>query len=278
MKKLLIVFLVCLPLITLFSDDFPSIKGWQKAGEVKTYYPDNLWEYINGAADNFLSYGFKELNYCDMSKDELTVTVNIYDMGNVLNAFGVYTSEKGTDQETLDIGVESILSLPYQCLLLKGQYYIKIDAFEGEITEEKGKALLKTVSEALPGSNELPEELAMLPLKNKTEGSENFIRENFLGLEVLKNCVFAEYKEDKSEYKVFLVVFEQEVEKDYFSQLKEKWDDKEYKDLRIMYREVPYSGYVGVCLIDNRITGIAGIENQKELFKKLYTLKKFVKK
>ncbi len=273
MKKLLVIILVTIPLFSMFAKDFPSIKGWEKAGEVKTYYSDNLWEYINGAAENFLSYGFVELNYCDMQKDDLIVTVNIYDMGNNLNAFGIYTSEKGRDQETLDMGVESILSLPYQCLQLKGQYYIKIDAFEGELTEKKALALLTAVSEALPGSNDPPEELAMLPTENKIKGSENYIRENFLGLEILKNSVFAEYKEGKKEYKVFKIILDEGAEKKYLGQLKDKWDTKNYKDMDILYRQVPYSGYVGVSLIDNTITGIAGIEKEKVLFKKLYDLK-----
>ncbi|MEJ2628983.1 MAG: hypothetical protein P8078_10545, partial [bacterium] len=95
MKKIVIIFLIILPLTVLFSFDFPSLPGWQQVGEVKMYHSDNLWEYINGAADHFISYGFEELTYGDISKDELTVTVNVYDMGSVLNAFGIYTSEKG---------------------------------------------------------------------------------------------------------------------------------------------------------------------------------------
>lgn len=278
MKKLLTVILIITSLLTVFSQDFPSIEGWERAGEVKTYYADNLWEYINGAAENFLSYGFVELNYCDMQQGDLIVTVNIYDMGNALNAFGIYTSEKGTDQETLDIGVQSILSLPYQCLQLKGQYYIKIDAFEGVLTKETATSLLQAVSEALPGSNESPEELEMLPTDNRIKDSENFIRENFLGLEILKNSVFAEYKKGKKEFKVFKVILENGAEKKYLDQLKEKWDSKKYKDMEILYRQVPYSGYVGVSLIDNNITGIAGIEKEKDLFKKIYNLKKSAKK
>jgi len=273
MKKIIIAILIILPLFFALSNDFPSIKGWEKAGEVKTYYPENLWEYINGAADNFLSYGFKELNYCDIRKDSLIVTVNIYDMGNSLNAYGIYISEKGAEQETLDIGVESIVSLPYQCLLLKGQYYVKIDVYEGQLTKDKAVQLLKAVSDALTGSDEPPEELALLPSKNKIKESENFINENFLGLEVLTNCLYAEYIADSTEYKIFKVIVNEESKKEYLTLLKEKWDAEKYKDIEILYRKVPYSGYVGVSIIDNTITGIAGIEDLKQLFNTLYNLR-----
>jgi len=272
MKKIVIIFLIIHPLTVLFSFDFPSLPGWQQVGEVKMYHSDNLWEYINGAADHFISYGFEELTYGDISKDELTVTVNIYDMGNNLNAFGIYTSEKGREQETLDIGIESLLSLPYQCLLLKGQYYIKIDVFEGELTREKGIELLKALSDAMPGSNEVPKELALLPAENKVEGTENFIKEDFLGLETLSNCVFAEYKEDTLQYRVFKVIIAEEQVKEYYSKLEEKWNQKEFKGCSILFREVPYAGYVGVCLIDGINTGVAGLEDKQKLFENLYTL------
>jgi len=274
MKKLITVMLILLPLLIALSNDFPTIKGWEKAGEIKTYYPNNLWEYINGAADNFVSYGLKELNYCDIKKDSLIVTVNIYNMNNPLNAYGIYTSEKGAEQTTYDIGVESILSLPYQCLLLKDQYYVKIDVYEGQLTEEIAVQLLKAVSEALPGSNEPPEVLKTLPSENKIKDSENFIKENFLGLEVLKNCAFAEYKTDTTEYKVFKAIVNKEEEKEYVSNLKKKWDIQQFKDMEILYRKVPYSGYVGVSTIDNTITGIAGIEDLQLLFSALYDLRK----
>ena len=45
--------------IPLSAVEFPDVEGWEKTSEVKTYTPDNLWEYINGAADQFIEYGFR---------------------------------------------------------------------------------------------------------------------------------------------------------------------------------------------------------------------------
>ena len=39
----------------------PGITGWQLAGNSYHYLPENLYNYINGAADLFLSYGFVKL-------------------------------------------------------------------------------------------------------------------------------------------------------------------------------------------------------------------------
>ena len=40
---------------------FPEIAGWKQSGEVETFIPKNLYEYINGAADLYLMYDFEEL-------------------------------------------------------------------------------------------------------------------------------------------------------------------------------------------------------------------------
>jgi len=49
----------------------------------RTFRPDNLFEYINGAAEAYLSYDFKGLIVADFGADasKATLTVEIYDMG-----------------------------------------------------------------------------------------------------------------------------------------------------------------------------------------------------
>ncbi|MBU0985670.1 MAG: hypothetical protein KKH68_00325, partial [Proteobacteria bacterium] len=76
----------------IFSAALP-LPEWKLAEQPYRYIPPNLYEYINGAAEFFIAYGFTELagaNYAPVSGDKDTVTVDIYDMGNKLNAFGVF--------------------------------------------------------------------------------------------------------------------------------------------------------------------------------------------
>ena len=40
---------------------FPGFEDWTKKGKPDLYTPDNLFEYINGAAEVFLSYDFVKL-------------------------------------------------------------------------------------------------------------------------------------------------------------------------------------------------------------------------
>ena len=60
------VLLISIFVLSAQAEDFPKLKGWTPVSEVSTYEPENLWEYINGAAELFLAYGFQFLRSCDL--------------------------------------------------------------------------------------------------------------------------------------------------------------------------------------------------------------------
>jgi len=39
----------------------PELESWTLVDSPQVYHPENLFEYINGAAESYISYGFKEL-------------------------------------------------------------------------------------------------------------------------------------------------------------------------------------------------------------------------
>lgn len=261
-------------LTSLNAADFPDIKGWKRVSEAKTYNPGNLWEYINGAADQFLAYDFQLLRLCELSSKGLTVTVNIYDMGTRLNAFGIYDSERPDESKKMAIGAEAVILPPYQCLLLKDTYYVKVDVYEGKITESVGKDLLKSIAEALSGAEEYPEELERLPSEGKVAGSEGYIREGYLGMADLRNCVYAKYLEKKKqEYQVFLMIPEPSKSKEaIWKNLTLKWKSKKHKKHTVLYKKIPYKGLVGIMFTDKGIFGVSDSADEKEMLKRLENL------
>ena len=254
---------------TAFAADFPKLKGWKAESQVITYHPENLWKYINGAAEQFLAFDFQELTYRDISRKGLVVTVHIYDMGSPLNAYGIYTAERPDESDRHAIGGEAVILPPYQCLLLKDSYYVKIDAYEGEISEETGLDLVKTLADALPGVDGFPEELTRLPKENMIEGSQGYVRESFLGLGELTQCVFGKYKNDSSEFQRFIIAFDSGVtQEDVGDLLGERWKQRKYKGNTVLFREVPYRGYVGVAYDGIRWIGVADCKTEKELLER----------
>lgn len=271
MKMLnLILVIIVLIISPLQATDFPNIKGWKPASDVLSYNPDNLYEYINGAADQFIAYGFQELVSCDLSSQGLQVTIDIYDMGTRLNAFGMYKIERPRDQKALAIGTEAYISPPYQCLLLKDNYYVKVNIYEGEITNENGKPLLEALAEALPGEAGYPEELQNLPLVGKVPGSESYARQAFLGLSELTNCVYAIYKDGEKEFKYFVIVsIGKKTNYSTWERLAKKWKKLDHEKVSVLTKKVPYMGLTGVVLTGKKIIGVTECADEAKVLKRL---------
>jgi hypothetical protein len=255
---------------------FPEPEGWKSAGEVLTFGRDNLWEYINGAADAFLAYGFLGLNVADLSSGDLQVTVEVYDMGTPLNAFGIFRAEFPAGTEKLAVGAEAALVPPYQCLLLKDSRYVKIEVLDGEVTPESGKKFLQALSAALPGPDGLPKPVLELPAEGKVAGSEAYASSSFLGTGDLKGAVHATYKDDAGkEYKAFLLIpGEDETAEELWSRLADRWQPVEREGAPVLSKRIPYSGTAGLLRTSDGILGVAGMPDTKALLERLDALSK----
>ena len=250
--------------------DFPAIEGWSLAGEVTAKSPDNLWEYNNGAAEAFLAYGFQGLRYADIKSGDLVVTVEIYDMGTPINGFGIYTTERSTDAERIDIGAEGALALPYQCLLLKDRHYLKLNLYQGELNRSKAAPLLEALTAALPGKDGWPAELGLLPEKGQVAGSLGYTREAYLGMSVLTDCVHAEYTGDEKPFQRFTIIAGSADERQAaWAKLTAKWTATELKGKPVLWKEIPYQGITGTILTDKGIFGVSSCADEKEMMTRL---------
>lgn len=248
--------------------DFPSVDGWTQAGDVLTYDADTLWEYINGAAELFVSYGVRTCRTADLSSGDLTVTVDLYDMGTRLNAYGVFEREASGESVEVADAVAALVSPPYQALLLKGSTYAKVNVFEGELSLEAGQELLEGLASALPGENTHPPEFQLLPLVGRVAGSESYQAEAFLGLTELTDCVFAEYvQEGEENWQGFVVV--PEAAQTVWDGLAGDWSSVEAGGQEVLFREVPYRGLVGVTWTDDGLFGVSGAADQEALLQRL---------
>ena len=253
---------------------FPEVNGWAQAGEVLTYDADNLWEYINGAAELFVEYDMQTCRTADLSSGDLTVTVDLYDMGTPLNAFGIFVRERPAPGTSLPNATEATVSPPYQALLLKGATYVKVNAIEGELGEASGRELLEALAAALPGQTTYPAELGLLPEAGKIAGSEGYKREAFLGLTELKRCLYAEYTgEGEETYQAFVVLPpEGSSPASAWEALAGAWESMQHEGRTILYTEVPYRGLAGVVQTDRSVVGVAGAADRDELLKRLENL------
>ena len=74
---------------------FPdNIEIFSRSGQLRVYTKENLYEYINGHADFFITSGFIRLTAGEYTKtgsppEQSDAVVDIYDMGKNIHAFGI---------------------------------------------------------------------------------------------------------------------------------------------------------------------------------------------
>jgi len=254
--------------------EFPAVEGWTQEGEVRVYTADNLWEYINGAADLFVEYDVLTCRTTDLVSGTMVVTVDLYDMGTPLNAFGVYARERPEAGVALAGAAQAAISPPYQALLLKGSTYVKVNAVEGELTEHSGRQLLEVIARALPGEPGLPAELDLLPSDGRVAGSEGYQRRGFLGLSELNDCLHAEYRgEGGRTWQGFVVLpFAGASAESTWGALAGAWEAIEHGGHAVLLREIPYTGVVGVVRGGGVLLGVSGAADRAELLLRLDAL------
>lgn len=270
MKNLVLLFAVAAFAVPIGATGIPEIDGWSPAGEVAAYDAESLWEFINGAAETFMQYGFQGLETVELERDGTLVAVSIYDMGSPINAYGIYRTELPDDVEPLAIGAQAIVSAPYQALLAKDRFYVKIDVYDGEIDDAGGRAILETIAGSLPGSNGMPEQFGALPADGRVAGSERYTRDAFLGLRELSRCASAEYEGGRTIFAV-LPAEGSSVEATWKS-LASKWKSLSSADQEILTKTVPYTGVVGVTRKADAIYGVVGAGNEAEVVEQLQKL------
>jgi len=235
----------------------------------ESYYPENLFEYINGAAEIYLAYEFKELIVVQQQKDqsEKNVAVEIYDMGNETNAFGIYSAERYPDNRFIKIGLQGYLEEGTLNFLVD-RYYVKLLCFECEDqSEEVLKAFSQKIVERVGQSGNLPLLLKAFPSKGLESNSENFVLRNFMGYSFLHNGYAAKYKLNDLEFDCFIA--EGKDDADATEMLKKYLEAKKSQNVQKIdsgYQiKDKYYHNIYMSKVGNRICGVIKIKDGSEL-------------
>jgi len=174
--------------------------GWeQKEPGPRTYGPSDLFEYIDGNADLFLGYGFQELAVGDYVRPVKAagaqaewISVDIYDMGSPVHAFGIYRCERPPDAKRFPAGAEGYEGNGLVAFW-GGRYYVKVALVEGESAEAAQTLAAAAAKRLAPGPG-MPRELRRLPRANRIADSERYVGMGALGHGFLREAVSADYK------------------------------------------------------------------------------------
>lgn len=151
-----------------------TIQGWM-VEEKNQYNRDNLYDYIDGGAELYLSYGFMEMvNFTYNRKDQPSLIVDIFDMGSSENAYGVFTYSRETVDSTYGQGSQYS---PGLLLFWKDRYYISILA--SPETSQSRDAVFKlalAIDHKIPPGGSLPRIISLLPSEGLLDASIRYFK------------------------------------------------------------------------------------------------------
>ena len=199
-------------------EDVP--KGWKQSGETGVYVGEKLYDSIDGAADSFFQYAFREQygsKYLS-SEPEKSVHVEVYDMGTPDDAFGIFSSHDNIASEHVEIGLAATIS-EMNLDFCRGKYFVRllVIGFAEDEAEKPLLAFAEAIAENIKPTGELPKLLRRLP-KGYVKGSALFFHtkqtlderryiaeENVFNLNEKTNAVLAAYtvEEKKGEDRTF---------------------------------------------------------------------------
>ncbi|MEN6320373.1 MAG: DUF6599 family protein [Syntrophaceae bacterium] len=201
----------------IFAADFsienmlPSEKcteNWVAMGKVTLYTKDTLFDHINGEAELYFPYGFEVLataTYMNRSNPEEWVVADVYRMGSLLNAFGIYSNYRRSDAVSIAVGAEGFVS-PSQLMFYQDRYFVRLQVTgTTSLKQDIFRACAQTISQNLPFNASRPRELSFFRIPGVVSNSERYIAQSLLGYAFFQRGMIADVILEGKRIQVFIV-------------------------------------------------------------------------
>jgi hypothetical protein len=165
-----------------------AARSWTAAEPPRTFESDNLYEEIDGEAELFLPYGFRELTVGFLrpaGNDKTEVRLELFRLATPRDAFGIFSQQRFPDQEVADVGAAKAIVSDTSLDFFQGSRFVRIRAASRNAGRSDLESLGREVSAFLPGTDDPPPETEALRIPGLVDGTLVFHRRAILGYEVL---------------------------------------------------------------------------------------------
>lgn len=144
--------------LTAYLPSNAEIAGWKPAEAPQNYRGEELFRMINGGADVFHEYGFKQTLAADyLDTAGKAIKLEIYEMESPAAAYGIYTFRVGPEGKAAAIGQEALLE-DYYLNFWKGNFLVTVVGPDPEEkTVQSITALAEAVAARIPKTGPRPE-------------------------------------------------------------------------------------------------------------------------
>jgi hypothetical protein len=182
---------------------------WVLEEPVKTYTTEDLFTYINGEAEMYFPFGFEKLASAFYSKKggdpAIGLVVDVYAMGSLLNAFGIYAQYRKPEAEFLPLGGEGFVN-PSQLLFYQDRYFVHLSASgTAQMDQAVFETFARSLSRRLPGPSGKPLELDWLKIPALITRTERYYPEGLLGYRFFGKGLIALAGLDNKKVRIFVM-------------------------------------------------------------------------
>lgn len=178
----------------------------------RTYGPENLYEYVDGQAPYYLQYGFRAVLVGEYARDAGAVpevVVDVYDMDERRNAFGLFKESFPPEEEPAALGNDGFLGRNVAAFW-KASYYVRVTALTEEDRSPAVRAVAESVAERIRDGETGLSEFAAFPTDGLLPGTLGFTKTAAFGLEYLNDVFVASYEGKEAPCRLFYGSLESE--------------------------------------------------------------------
>jgi hypothetical protein len=173
-----------------------KLDGVQPMGNTEFYVANNLYEKIDGRAPAYLNFNFQQLRCRSFSVAGVAgsfVDVHEYRFDTPINAFGMFALERDARGRLLDFAPDGYVGeMGY--FFRQGAVYVQIIASDqNPKTLALAKAIAENRAKNLPADNAGLDARRRLPVTGLDPASVQYVADNALGQDFLKNVFQARY-------------------------------------------------------------------------------------
>ncbi len=211
-----LLFLVAAPLNAADDNSMLSLlpakecaAGWSLEEKPALFSVDTLFDHIDGEAELYFPYGFDTLataRYVKKATSGSPFVADVYRMGSLLNAFGIWSNYRKAEALACDAGADCFRSSS-QLLFYQDRYFVRLQATD---TPTPGPDVFiacgRAISAKLPPGKNRPAELDMLNAPGVAPKTERYIAQSVLGYPFFRHGLTADAVVGGERTQVFVVI------------------------------------------------------------------------
>jgi hypothetical protein len=200
-----------------------AVSPWQATGERLRYEANDLYRFIDGAAEIYHAYGFVRVLSQEYLLGDDALVVSVYEMSDPEAAFGIFSYHRSLEKEPVPLGDGGFRDI-FQLAFWQDRYFVLVESYSADGEVERARdSFARRLSDNIGRRAGEPSLLNRLGRKGLVRGSEKILKGRpaldalyFVSgsgawpLDDLDRLLYGEYRGRAGETRLYLIVLSEE--------------------------------------------------------------------